>query len=304
MWQFLQALFREPNRPRNVMLMDEAYRDEPAVYRLVPKQLLLAIGGAFLAGSLLLLALVIYSPILYWLPGQVDADLTQQSRLSALRVAALEDSLAMQEAYMEDIQRLIMGDIVASDGAEDAAGTGIAEDRAADRRSSVYLPEEERSPEWEDHATPALTLQRLPLRLTATPDSPAPRVLVGSLALPAPLPVTGILTRAFDAREGHFGIDLAAEEGSPVRSIGEGYVVLADWTHDGGYTIAVQHGDGYVSVYKHNERLLKRQGDRVTAQETIALSGNSGEFTTGPHLHFELWRHGLAQDPRHYLIGL
>lgn len=88
-----------------------------------------------------------------------------------------------------------------------------------------------------------------------------------------------------------------------VRSIGDGYVVLSDWTHEGGFTIAVQHAEGYVSVYKHNQRLLKRVGDRVRAREAVAMSGNSGEISTGPHLHFELWLDGLAQDPVYYLVG-
>ncbi len=73
---------------------------------------------------------------------------------------------------------------------------------------------------------------------------------------------------------------------------------LADRTHAGGFTIAVQHGGGYLAVYKHNQRLLKRGHDRVRARETVALSGNTGAVTSGPHLHFELWRDGFPQNPR------
>ena len=101
---------------------------------------------------------------------------------------------------------------------------------------------------------------------------------------------------------GHFGVDIAVDEGSPIRAVGDGYVVFADWTHEGGYVVAVQHADGYLSVYKHNARLLNRVGDRVRSRETVAISGNSGEITTGPHLHFELWRNGLAQDPRTFFV--
>jgi murein DD-endopeptidase MepM/ murein hydrolase activator NlpD len=125
-----------------------------------------------------------------------------------------------------------------------------------------------------------------------------------NMSLPIQSPVeTGFTTREFDADNAHFGIDLAVSEGTRVRAVSEGYVVLADWTQEGGYTMAVQHADGYLSVYKHNKRLLKQTGDHVKARETLAVSGNSGEVTTGPHLHFELWRNGLAQDPRPYVIG-
>ena len=84
----------------------------------------------------------------------------------------------------------------------------------------------------------------------------------------------------------------------------EGHQELADWTHEGGYALAIQHSDGYVTVYKHAKQLLKRIGDRVRNRETVALSGNSGEFTTGPHLHVEIWHNGLAQDPRYFFVGL
>ena len=87
-----------------------------------------------------------------------------------------------------------------------------------------------------------------------------------------------------------------------MRSVGDGYVTFADWTQAGGYTIAVQHAGGYLSIYKHNARLLKRAGERVRSREVVALSGNTGEITSGPHLHFELWRDGLAQDPASFLI--
>ena len=305
MWNFIQELLREPRRPRKLMVMDEAYREEPAVYRIVPRTVLWASGGAMLAVGVLMVALVVYTPMLYWLPGQVDPAVQQQARLSALRVAALEDSLALQQEYLGEIRQLIIGDVQVREGADARPGASPAEVPGNSGEASVYLSENS-SPGWEDHTAPALTLTRFPLRLAASGDGAAPsRLIASAMALPAPPPITGgILTRGFDPRNGHFGIDFAAEEGSPVTSIGEGYVIMADWTHDGGYSIAVQHGMGYVSVYKHNQRLLKRTGDRVAAQETIALSGNSGELTTGPHLHFELWQHGLAQDPQHALLGL
>ena len=116
-------------------------------------------------------------------------------------------------------------------------------------------------------------------------------------------PVEGFITRGFEAQTGHYAVDMAVEVGSPVRSIGDGYVVMADRTQEGGHAIAVQHTGGYLSLYKHNRRLLKRVGERVEAREVIAESGNSGEITTGPHLHIELWNNGLAQDPAAYFIG-
>ncbi|NNE34547.1 MAG: M23 family metallopeptidase, partial [Rhodothermales bacterium] len=115
-------------------------------------------------------------------------------------------------------------------------------------------------------------------------------------------PVDGFVTRLLDPTIEHYGVDIAVPEGTVIRSIGDGYVVFADWTHEGGYALAIQHAKGYLSVYKHNQRLLKTAGDRVRSLEPIARSGNTGEVTTGPHLHFELWQNGLAQDPRRYFV--
>ncbi len=305
MWEIISDLLRDAGRPRKIMIMDDEFREEPSVRTIIPKHLFLLAGGAILVTSILLVLLVAYTPVLYWLPGQVDADVRQQARMSALRVAALEDSLASQNEYMEDVRRLIMGDMEVEDGLPPGSMPEADGGMAQPGPPADGAPPEAPSPDWGDHEQPAIAVDRFPLRLSTSISPAAATEATGlvSMALPAPPPVNGLLTRGFDARSGHLGIDIAVEEGSPVRSISDGYVILADWTHDGGYTLAVQHTDGYVSVYKHNERLLKRRGDRVSAQETIALSGNSGQLTTGPHLHFELWHHGLAQDPRNYLIG-
>jgi murein DD-endopeptidase MepM/ murein hydrolase activator NlpD len=129
-----------------------------------------------------------------------------------------------------------------------------------------------------------------------------PRHLVSSLRFPARPPVDGYVTRSFSAMAAHFAVDFAVPEGTAVQSIGDGHVIFADWTNDGGYSLIVQHAEGYVSVFKHNQRLLKRVGDRVVDREAIAISGNSGELTSGPHIHVELWHDGLAQDPQRYFI--
>jgi len=117
-------------------------------------------------------------------------------------------------------------------------------------------------------------------------------------------PVSGYPSQPFDAEKGHFGIDIATEAGKIVHSVAAGHVLFADWTDGGGNTIIVQHADGFVTVYKHNQRLLKRVAEPVQLREGIAISGNTGRHTTGPHLHFEIWNNGLAQDPQTLLLDL
>ncbi len=249
--------------------------------------------------AVLLVFLILATPIREVIPGFGTSAMRQNARLNSLRLAALQDSLQAQERYMTQLRQLMLGHIDSSQ---------IAGATAPDPLTSVEAIEQplrgDPSPNWIDHQQPAIPVERLdgsnrsPFRLANIAGTSLPNVL-----LPALPPVEGFVTRGFDARTGHYAIDIAVDVGTVVRSVGEGYVILADWTHEGGYTIAVQHSDGFVSVYKHNQRLLKRVGDRVHARDAIAMSGNSGEITTGPHLHFELWQNGLAQDPGEYILG-
>jgi len=110
-------------------------------------------------------------------------------------------------------------------------------------------------------------------------------------------PIKGDITQSFNFEENHFAIDIAADIGTPVKSILDGKILFSEWSVDTGYVIIVDHGDNIVSVYKHNSKSLKEQNDFVQAGEVIAYSGNQGSLSSGPHLHFELWKNGTPIDP-------
>jgi len=110
-------------------------------------------------------------------------------------------------------------------------------------------------------------------------------------------PIKGDITQTFNFEENHFAIDIAADIGTPVKSILDGKILFSEWSVDTGHVIIVDHGDNIVSVYKHNSKLLKEQNDFVQAGEVIAYSGNQGSLSSGPHLHFELWKNGTPIDP-------
>jgi murein DD-endopeptidase MepM/ murein hydrolase activator NlpD len=114
-------------------------------------------------------------------------------------------------------------------------------------------------------------------------------------------PITGIVSAPFDLSEEHYGIDIVAKSDEPVKSIADGSVIMADWTQDSGYVIAIQHRNNLISVYKHNAALLKKVGTFVSAGEIIAIIGNTGELTTGPHLHFEIWYNGTPVNPEDFV---
>ena len=110
-------------------------------------------------------------------------------------------------------------------------------------------------------------------------------------------PIKGDITQAFNFEENHFAIDIAADIGTPVKCVLDGKILFSEWSVDTGHVIIVDHGDNIVSVYKHNSKSLKEQNDFVQACEVIAYSGNQGSLSSGPHLHFELWKNGTPIDP-------
>lgn len=115
-------------------------------------------------------------------------------------------------------------------------------------------------------------------------------------------PVQGIVVREFNSEAGHYGLDIVAKENSAIKSVLEGKVIFTGWTAEYGHVIVIQHEDNLVSLYKHNSALLKKVGNFVRAGEAIALIGNTGELSQGPHLHFELWHDLLPVDPLKYIV--
>ena len=114
-------------------------------------------------------------------------------------------------------------------------------------------------------------------------------------------PVLGYISQKFDPSKKHFAIDVVAKENEPVRSVADGVVIFSEWSLDTGYVIILEHKQGYLSVYKHNESLNNFQGDIVQAGDIIGTVGNTGEYSTGHHLHFELWNDGYPLDPQDFI---
>lgn len=246
------------------------------------------------------LAVMGFVLFLFWrglIPGFNIQELRERSVFISLRLQEVEDSLDAHTQYLSNLQRLLSGDtnslLTDSTSQTDLAGTPPLDATGLLPAPVSILAGSDQWP-----AMPVITgdpAREVPLTSSSN--------YLASLQLPALPPVQGLVTRGFNAKEGHYAIDIATSEGTMVRCIGDGYVIFSDWTYEGGHTIAVQHTGGYVSVYKHNQRLLKQVGDRVWIREGIAISGDSGEYSSGPHLHFELWNNGLAQNPANYLIG-
>ena len=302
--KFLSEFSKGFRNTFTVIVMDEKKIQDPRQYRIRTSRVWqFGFLLVFLAGFITICVIVL-TPLREYIPSEGTEEMQRKIKEHSLRVTALQDSLDAQLGYAMQLRMLMMGQIdstmfsQADETARPSVSSAIFSDRGSAEPTTSFST---------DHEQPALPVPQM----SATSNPPPVRMAsiegryLSSIQFPALPPVEeGVLTRSFDARNGHYAIDIAVEEGSIVRSLGDGYVIFSDWTHEGGYAIAVQHADGYVSVYKHAKQLLKRIGDRVRNREAVALSGNSGEITTGPHLHVEIWHNGLAQDPRYFFVGL
>ena len=114
-------------------------------------------------------------------------------------------------------------------------------------------------------------------------------------------PISGLISRKYNSSDGHYGVDVVSRKNEPVMAVASGTVILSSWTQDAGYVLAIQHDANLISIYKHNAELLKKTGSFVEGGEVVAIIGNTGELTDGPHLHFELWYKGYPVNPEEFV---
>lgn len=227
--------------------------------------------------------IIAYTPLRNYLPGYMNSDVRAQIVNNALRADSLQQLVERQNLYIMNIQDIFRGTVSTDTVYSIDSLTTVRQDSLMMRTQR----EADFRKQYEDTEKYNLT------SITMQPE-------VDGLIFYRP--TLGMITENFDADRKHYGIDIAAEAGESILSILDGTVILSAYTAEAGYVIEVQHNQNFVSVYKHCGSLLKREGDAVQAGDVIALVGNSGQLTTGPHLHFELWHKGRAVNPKLYIV--
>lgn len=231
----------------------------------------------------LTILLIAFTGLKEFIPGFPDGNMRHIITENAIRVDSLETELKKRDRFLNSIQLVLRG--------EDINEVELRNDSLQGNYDTIQFsisPEEfEFRAEIEEKE-----------RFNLTVNQPKNENNGYFHFFP---PVEGIVTRGFDEKAGHYGTDLVAKTNAKVVAVLEGVVIFTDWTVKTGYVIQVQHANNLVSVYKHNSTLLKKQGDYVRAGEMIAVVGNTGEETTGPHLHFELWRAGNPLNPEQFI---
>jgi murein DD-endopeptidase MepM/ murein hydrolase activator NlpD len=229
-------------------------------------------------------SIIAFTPIRTFIPGYPDARSKRAAIQNAITIDSLENVIFRWELYSENLRRAVEGEEpLKIDSLIKAQNTSKAEslDMGNIARQDSLLREHVK--EEEQFGISERGRRDLPIE-----------------GLHFFTPLKGIVSQGYDPVI-HPYIDIAAPEGSVVKATLDGTVIFAGWSDDAGHTIQIQHDGDIVSIYKHNEKLLKKTGDKVTAGTPIALVGNTGELTTGEHLHFELWHKGQTVDPTLYI---
>lgn len=271
---------------RLVIMNDDNFEIKTSL-KLNPLNVLFIVSTLFVAFALIIILLMKFTPVkeLFFGP-----DTTPEMRRQLVNVNSQVDSLQMvvysQENFISSITSVLRGDIDTSRQSyspEDVAYDSVNLGRIS-RQDSVLRQEYQEKRKYgilttnrQDQVDAIEELHFFP-------------------------PLQGIVTNEFDTEYNHYGIDIVAKDDSPVKSVLDGKVIFTGWTSEFGNIMAIQHIDNIVSIYKHNSVLLKKVGNFVQAGDVVALIGDTGEFSQGPHLHFELWHDMVPVNPLQYIV--
>lgn len=224
------------------------------------------------------------TPLRYLIPGIESAALQREVETLLVKTDSLQRVIETDSKYLDGIRRVLSGEVVYEAPEIDSTSVFMDTpftDQLLETRKSIAMLELESQVKKEEAFSPVVeTTISNPLYFA---------------------PLSGVVSGAYDPAVGHLAIDIAAAEGTGVKAITDGTVLHAEWSANTGYNLVVVHQGETVSVYKHNGVIFKKQGDTVTAGEIIASVGNTGELSSGSHLHFELWKQGKPVNPQQYI---
>ena len=227
--------------------------------------------------------LIAFTPLREYIPGYSSTALKKEATNLNFKTDSLQQVINVNEQYLESIKRVLKGDVATVEFNKDSII------KAAELDTEKY----NLNPSREDSILREKVNKEDKYNLFESATSKVSFVLFP--------PVTGTISEGYNVEEKHFAVDIVVAKSTPVKAADDGTVVLAEWTTQTGYVVIIDHGNGLISAYKHNASLTKEQGDLVKAGEVIAISGDAGELTTGPHLHFELWTDGYPIDPTTFI---
>jgi len=279
-----------------LVIMNEDTFQEIASFKLTLFNFYLLGSSILVSVGFLALLFIAITPIKRYLPGYGLGSSSEEVLSLMRKVEEVENEMSAQRIYLNNVKRMLTGDV------ETVEDVPVPEKNLLNNlvnleEKNLVVPSEEdnqlrKEVELENIGNLAKR-SRYALK-GKSEDIPIEGVFFVN-------PVKGEITSQFDLKKNHFGVDIVAPKNTAIKAALAGYVFLADWTLETGHTIGIQHTNNLITFYKHNAALLKKVGTFVKAGEAIAIIGNTGTKTEGPHLHFELWYKGIVMDPTDFI---
>src|SRR6056297_932139 len=280
MWEFIKRIFSEREGDVTVVVLDEHNPDGSSSFKLRARDIIKLVVVVILLSVLFTTILFFATPIGSLYQFKEDYALRRNVVEISERVMSLQDSLIARDTQLNDMKEIL----------RTAADTTLAiEQMPGALMSDENYPVGVSAPNVQTFEMLSQNEIIFSGSLNKTPD------------FPSDYPVEGSMTQGYNAEDGHFGIDIAAGTGTIFKAVADGTVMNAGWTINYGYVIYLQHADGVVSVYKHGARLARSKGDFVLKGDILGEIGDRGVLSTGSHLHLEIWKNGVPQNPLMYL---
>lgn len=276
------------NKYRLVIMNDETL-EERLTFRLSRLNVFIAMGTLTIILIFLTSILIAFTPLREYIPGYTNVGLQKRVYELLMRTDSIERDLEKKDLFIKNIRSVING--------QDLDAAIPVKMDSVNRYQNIQLKKSS------DDSLMRLEIENQSKYRIYRADQ-GQNVFVKKAAIGNVLffvPLKGVITNFFDPVHGHLGVDIVSKENDAIKSVLDGTVILSNWTLETGYTIVIQHDLNLLSVYKHNSALLKREGDVVKAGDPVAIIGQTGEYTTGPHLHFELWNEGYPVNPTDYI---
>lgn len=280
------------NRKYDFLMSHDETGNTMLKFRLNLLNLILVIIGMALLLIIITTYIIAFTPLREYIPGYTDSNLNREVYQLNLRADSLVAELQKKDVYFQNLQKVIEGYDFSADTTD--APINIYEPLPSSITDTIVLRKSVQDSllraEFEAQNQYNLFGEDL---LSSAKRNPSVKNFFA--------PITGRIIKDYDPQAGHIGIDIISEESQIINATLDGTVVFSIWSIEDGYSLGIQHEDGYFSIYKHNSTLLKNEGDFVKAGEAVAILGQSGENATQKHLHFELWHNGISLNPSEYM---
>ncbi|HRF75502.1 MAG TPA: M23 family metallopeptidase [Chitinophagales bacterium] len=258
-----------------------------ASLRLSPLNVIILSSTLFVVIGFLVYLAIVFTPLKNLVVGYSEVSTTRQIAENNKITDSMLTALKSYEVYFANLQKRLNGEIdtlppIDSLSKQDYSGIKVGEASEIDKAMREQVARED----------------LFNLSLADPRDATGEQNLESLHFFP---PIKGTVTSSFQTREGHYGIDVVAPENTPIKACLDGVVIDSYWNLESGNVIIIRHDHGLISIYKHNSQILKRQGNIIRAGDVIAIIGNTGEMSTGPHLHFELWHEKTPLNPKDFI---